>query len=208
VTHRIRSPLHRLALAIALGTAALLALPIPTPGPTSAHAAESSLQPHTLASFELPDQFGTRHAFSFPRERPLLLLVGDRRGSEDIDAWVAPLKARWSHVADIHGIADVQAVPRFLKQRVTEAIRKSRPKPLLLDFEGSVTRQLPFERKAANVFVIDPTGRVLAHVHGAYTTTTNTNDDPRLVKLARALETAPATTTTPRPTPPNPKSDR
>ncbi len=208
MTHRIRSPLHRLALAIALGTAALLAPPIPTPGPTSARAAESSPRPHTLASFELPDQFGTRHTFSFPRERPLLLLVGDRRGSEDIDAWVAPLKARWSHVADIHGIADVQAVPRFLKQRVTEAIRKNRPKPLLLDFEGTVTRQLPFERKAANVFVIDPAGRVLAHVHGAYTTTNTTNDDPRLVKLARALETAPATTTTPRLDLPNPQSDR
>lgn len=140
---------------------------------------------HQIASFQLPDQFGTNHTVRFPRTRPLLLLVGDRRGSEEIDAWIEPLKQRWKDVADIHGIADVQAVPRFLRGRVTEAIRRSRPKPLLLDFEGRVTGGLPCEKKAANVFAVGRDGRLLGHVSGPYQP--GTNADHQLAVLEQAL---------------------
>lgn len=141
--------------------------------------------PPRLESFELPDQFGKVHAFRFPRERPLLLVTGDRKGSEEIDPWIAPLKQRWSATADIHGIADVRSVPGFLEKRVTEAIRRSRPQPLMLDFDGKVTGRLPCESKAANIFVIGTDGRLKAHVYGPYRA--GTNADPRLEDLAKAL---------------------
>lgn len=142
-------------------------------------------EPVRLESFTLADQFGTHHAVTFPRERPLLLVVGDRRGSEEIDAWIPPLKERWKDLTDMHGIADVQAVPRFLRGRITEAIRKSRPKPLLLDFEGRVTSALPCEKKAANIFAISKEGRILAHVFGPFVP--GTNAQQKLDRIAQAL---------------------
>ncbi len=138
-----------------------------------------------IESFQLADQFGTQHTIRFPRTRPLLLLVGDRRGSEEIDAWINPLKQRWKDVADIQGIADVQAVPRFLRGRITDAIRKSRTQPLLLDFEGKVTGGLPCEKKAANIFAISKDGRLLAHVSGPYLPGTNASQ--KLDRIAQGL---------------------
>jgi len=133
----------------------------------------------------LPDQYGTNHAFAFPRKRPLILLVGDRRGSEEIDPWIEPLKSRWMPIADIAGIADVQGAPRFLRGRITDAIRKTRTKPLLLDFEGKVTETLALKKKTANVFVVSPEGTVLAHVAGPYPS--ETENDSRLKTLEDAL---------------------
>ena len=154
-------------------------LPIPT------IAAPPNTAPIRLESFELTDQFGHRHAVRFPTLRPMLLVIGDRRGSEEIDPWIAPLKQRWGSSADLLGIADVRAVPRFLKSRITEAIRRARPQPLLLDFEGVVTEKLPCKSKAANVFAVGTDGRILAHVHGPYLT--GSPGDPKLDVLAQAL---------------------
>lgn len=153
--------------------------------PIRAGAASPKAGPARLESFELTDQFGHRHAVRFPTARPLLLVIGDRRGSEEIDPWIAPLKQRWGATTDIHGIADVRAVPRFLKQRVTEAIRRARPRPLMLDFEGTVTGKLPCTSKSANVFAIGADGRILAHVHGPFPAADPT--DPKLDLLAKAL---------------------
>lgn len=121
---------------------------------------------HCLRSFDLADQFGTRHSVRFPRERSILLLVGDRKGAEEVDGWIEPLKARWGKIADILGVADVNGVPRFVRGRLTDSIRKSRPKPVMLDFEGVVTKVLSCRAKTANVFVVDPSGRVVARVTG------------------------------------------
>jgi len=113
-------------------------------------------------------------------------MVGDRQGSEQIDAWIEPLKQRWKDVADIQGIADVQAVPRFLRARVTATIRKNRPEPILLDFEGRVTGGLPYEKKAANIFAISKDGRLVAHISGPYQAGTNANQKLDSIALAFA----------------------
>ncbi|MGE3309601.1 MAG: hypothetical protein AB7O66_06490 [Limisphaerales bacterium] len=176
--------------------AVVLALTGTFPPPT----ASAGQPPRThvrIDSFHLTDQFGAEHRMEFPRSRPLLLLVGDRKGSEEIDPWIEPLKARWGNVCDIVGVADVDGVPRFLRGRITEAIRESRAKPLLLDFEGKVTRRLPCEKKTANVFAIDPTGLMTAHVSGPYPH--GTNRLRMLSTLERAL--APVSPQQPSPTP-------
>lgn len=163
------------------------------PWPAPSLGADPRPEPAKIDSFTLPDQFGALHSIAFPRPRPLVLLVGDRRGSEEIDGWIEPLKQRCKDIADIYGIADVQAVPRFLRGRVTEGIRKSRPKPLLLDFEGKVTGGLPCEKKAANVFAISQEGRLLARVSGPFPSGTNT--DPKLDRIVRALSSSAAVAT-------------
>jgi len=123
--------------------------------------------PVRLVSFELTDQFGTVHRQVFPRDKPLLLLVGDRKGSEEVDAWIAPLKQQCAGRADLAGIADIAGAPRFLRSRITEALRQKRPKPLMLDFEGTVTAGLHCTARTANLFVIDTNGVVRARLSGA-----------------------------------------
>ena len=170
------------ALALALALARLLTSPnILAADPLT----PSGVPTPRLTSFQLPDQYGTNHSFSFPRNRPLILLVGDRRGSEEIDPWIEPLKKRWTQTADIAGLADVQGAPRFLRGRITDAIRKSRTKPLLLDFEGKVTETLALKKKTANIFVVSPDGAVLAHVAGPYPS--QPESDSRLKALEAAL---------------------
>ncbi|MCC6234566.1 MAG: hypothetical protein IT580_18125 [Verrucomicrobiales bacterium] len=122
--------------------------------------------PPALKTFDLLDQFGTNHHVAFPRSRPLLLLVGDRQGVKEVDTWIEPLKSRWATNTDILGIADVRAVPRFLRNRVTTGIRGGRPQPVMLDFEGIVIEALGCERRVANLFVTHPDGRVVATVTG------------------------------------------
>ena len=163
---------------LALGLALLLGFTIARP--TASRGADTN----HLAAFVLQDQFGTNHTVSFPRARPLILLLGDRRGSEEVDAWIAPLKQRWDGVADLLGIADVSAAPRFLRNRIREALRKQRPHPLMLDFDGSVTDPLHCLPKTANLLVVAPDGRIVARESGP-------PDDSKFLRIGKALGTKP-----------------
>lgn len=136
-----------------------------------------------LESFSLADQFGKTHAVQFPRSRPLLLLVGDRKGSEQIDAWVPVLKEHVGARADILGLADVGGIPRFFRDRLTRAIQQKHHAPVLLDFERAVTHQLPCAKDTANVFLIDATGTLRANATG----TATTNNLAKMITAVNAL---------------------
>ncbi len=136
--------------------------------------------PAALHSFRLPDQFGTNHHHTFPRSRPLLLVVGDRKGVEEVDAWLGPLKQYWGRTTDIAGVADVRAVPRFLRDRVVTGIRKARTHPVMLDFDGTVLASMPCARRTANVFVVRPDGVLATNVTGL-------PSEAALASLAEAL---------------------
>lgn len=146
---------------------------------TAAEAAKKT----ELQTFELPDQFGDNHRYEFPRKRPLIILIGDRKGSEEVDAWIAPLKKHFASSADITGIADMRGVPRFLRDRITAAIKKNRPVPVMLDYDGIVTDRLPCVRKVANVFVVGPQGDLVGTVSGAF-------DDQRIEALQKVMRAA------------------
>jgi hypothetical protein len=132
-----------------------------------ASAAEAKPGEIHLSTFELSDQFGKLHTIAFPRPRPLLLLVADRRGVDEIDGWITCLKSRWETTADILGIADVNGVPRMFRQRMSDAIRKSRSRPVMLDFDANVTGLLPCRSRTANLFVVDRSGVVVTTIAGS-----------------------------------------
>lgn len=136
-----------------------------------------------LESFALADQFGKTHEVHFPRTRPLLLLVGDRKGSEQIDAWVPVLKEHLGTRADILGLADVGGVPKFFRDRLTRAIQQKHQAPVLLDFERTVTHQLPCTKDTANLFVVDATGNLRASASG----TATTNNLAKVIAAVNAL---------------------
>lgn len=177
VAVRFPSLARRAALLLLACVGSLLA---PIPGAAADSHTDKKVQ---LTSFELADQFGDSHRYEFPRQKPLVLLIGDRKGSEEIDGWIPPLKEHFGAKADIAGIADVRSVPRFLRDRITAAIKKSRPIPVMLDYEGTVTDHLPCERKVANVFVLGPRGELIQAVAGAV-------NQARLETLRTAIQAA------------------
>ena len=89
-----------------------------------------------LAPFELRDQYNCPHRIFFPAAGVTLLTVADRKGSEQIDGWIGPLKEHYGGRIAIEGIADMSAVPCLLRSMVREQFKKCRAYPVMLDWEG------------------------------------------------------------------------
>lgn len=116
--------------------------------------------------FELPDQFGTNHLIQFPQPQPMVLIVADRKGSEQITVWVTALKARYGGRIGVMGVADVGGVPAFLKNTIRNKFRAKYAHPILLDWSGKLPACLHCEKDVANVCLLDSAGRVLATERG------------------------------------------
>jgi hypothetical protein len=118
-------------------------------------------------SFELPDQFGANHSIHFPQPQPLVLIVADRKGSEQIAAWVTALKARYGGRLKLTGVADVGGAPGWVQGLIRKNFRKQYAYPILLDWSGNLPTALHCQKDVANVFLLNAVGRVLATERGA-----------------------------------------
>ena len=116
--------------------------------------------------FELPDQFGTNHQINFPQPQPLVLIVADRKGSEQIEAWVAALKLRYGGRLKLTGVADVGGAPGWVRGLIRKKFRTQYACPILLDWSGKLPAALKCQSDVANVFLLDAAGRVLATERG------------------------------------------
>jgi hypothetical protein len=132
----------------------------------TAPATPTNSQP-VLASFELRDQYDIARKISFPATNVTVVTVADRKGSEQIDGWIAPLKERYGGRIDIQGVADMSKVPGLLRSMVREQFKKRRTYPVMLDWDGRVARGFNYHKDEANVFVIDRDGRITGHFTGA-----------------------------------------
>jgi hypothetical protein len=120
-----------------------------------------------LASFELRDQYDNPHTISFPATNVTLMTVADRKGSEQINGWIAPVKERYGERIAIEGIADVSTVPRLLRSMVQKQFKKDRAYPVMLDWDGPVAHSFNYQKDEANFFVIDRQGRITGCFSGA-----------------------------------------
>jgi hypothetical protein len=119
-----------------------------------------------VAAFELRDQYDTLHRISFPAATVTVLMVADRKGSEQIGGWVAPLKERYAERIAIEGLADLSQVPGLLRPMVKNKFGKRHTHPVMLDWEGRVARGFRYQTDKANLFVIDREGRVAGQFAG------------------------------------------
>lgn len=120
-----------------------------------------------LAPFALRDQYDISHKISFPATNVTVMTVADKKGSEQIDGWIAPLQERYGARIAIEGIADVSKVPRLLRSMVREQFKKRCAYPVMLDWDGPASRGFNCHKDEANVFVIDRDGRITGHFTGA-----------------------------------------
>lgn len=118
------------------------------------------------AEFTLKDQFLKIHEFKFPREKPTLLTVADKRGSDDIVGWAHPLAEKFGDKIFVDGLADVSSVPGPLKGMVLSRFKKAIQYPVMLDWEGDASRSFNYTKGNANVYLLSKDGRVLQHLAG------------------------------------------
>jgi hypothetical protein len=118
------------------------------------------------ATIALRDQFDAAQRISFPTTNVFLFTIADEKGSEQIAAWVAPVKERFHERVEICGIADVSAVPRPLRGLVRKQFRQAQAHPVMLDWTGDTVKAFGCASDQVNVFVVEGEGRILSRVVG------------------------------------------
>lgn len=124
---------------------------------------------HAPACIELKDQFDSPQRLSFPTTNFTVLTIADHKGSEQIAGWVRPIKARYGAQVAIHGIADVAAVPGWLRSPVRRKFRQRQSYPVMLDWSGDTVKAFATAQDCVNVFVLDERGRILKRLRRSET---------------------------------------
>jgi len=121
-----------------------------------------------LTRFTLSDQFSTNHAHSFPRERPMVVLLADREASKIIKPWIEALIPVCEGRFDLVGVADVRGAPKLFHGRIRSGMRDLFHHPVLLDWRGDVCDRLTVRKNVPSVILLQPDGIVSKRVDGPY----------------------------------------
>ena len=134
---------------------------------TAAPKAEPSVTPtNAPSSIELHDQFDAPQTLVFPTKKLTLLTIADKKGSEQIADWVAPLKQRFGRQIEIRGLADVSAVPRPLRGLVRKKFQKVQPFPVMMDWTGEVVNAFTYVPDKVNILLLSERGQILKRSSG------------------------------------------
>lgn len=113
------------------------------------------------SEFSLKDQFGAVYDYKFPREKVSILAFGDKDGAEQLESWIKPLVEKYDTKLDIQGIAELSAVPSLARGIVRSMIKKKSKFPVMLDWKGDVSKSYKYEKKKANIILIDKDGAII-----------------------------------------------
>jgi len=121
------------------------------------------------AFVELQDQFGKRQKLAFPNQEVTLLAIADKKGSAELNAWIAALKPRYAGRIDIRGLADMGGVPGFLQGHIARKFQAKLKYPVMMDWSGKVCDRFGYRHGVANILVIDADGAIRERIWGAAT---------------------------------------
>lgn len=114
--------------------------------------------------FKIDDQYDHPVQLSAYRGKPLLIVAGDRQGSEYMNAWEHGAKAAvtGSRLTVIE-IAILNGVPGFMHAYVKHRFQGKNSKgransPVVLDWDGLIPRSYGFRDDLTNVYLIDSQG--------------------------------------------------
>ncbi|MBF2054051.1 MAG: hypothetical protein IGS03_11395 [Candidatus Sericytochromatia bacterium] len=116
--------------------------------------------------FSLETLDGSQQRFAFPSDRPLILAFADQKGAEQMEAWITPLYKRYTEQVAIHGIAELGGVPGFARGMVRGIIAGLVDQPIMLDWNGAVSKKFGVQKNVTNIFVLDASGQILAVQRG------------------------------------------
>ncbi len=118
--------------------------------------------------FTLKDQFGNSLTYKFPKEKISILAFADKDGSEQLEGWIRPLYEKYQEKVDILGVAELSAVPSIAKGIVRSMIKKKSAQAVGLDWDGAVSKSYKYEKKKANLVIIDKQGNIVKKENGAF----------------------------------------
>jgi hypothetical protein len=121
------------------------------------------------ACIELHDQYDSPQKLTFPTTNITILTISDRKGSEQMDAWIAVLKPRCAGRISLRGIAAVGGAPAFIHAKIRKKFQETRQYPVMMDWTGEVCAQLSYQKDLANILVLDRNGRIQARFTGVAT---------------------------------------
>lgn len=123
----------------------------------------------SASEFELKDQYNRSYNVRFPRDKVLILVFGDRKGSSQIESWVRPLYERYTDSVDIYGVAELSAVPSLMQGVVRQIFKSQIRFSVMLDWSGKVSKSYSYQPGKANVILINKKGEILFRQTGAAT---------------------------------------
>jgi len=118
-------------------------------------------------AFTLKDQHGRLRVYGFPQKTASVVFFADYTGSEQLEDWIRPLYDRYQQTIGIYGVADLSAVPGFMRGVVSLAFQAQVQYPVRLDWHGTVSRSYQAQSGQANLYVIDTQGRIVLQLVGA-----------------------------------------
>ncbi len=128
-------------------------------GIPTARASEALVGQQSQA-FTLSDQYKKDVTVRFPSAKPVVLMLGDKGGSEQIEPWVRTLFDRYGAAIDIQGIAILRGVPPPIRPIIRSQLRSRAPKSVLLDWGGNVADMFKCKSDVCNVIIIDKQGQI------------------------------------------------
>lgn len=117
--------------------------------------------------FVLQNQYQQTHHYRFPRDKISFLVLADYHGSEQLEGWIRPLYQRYEKRIEIDGVAIVDIVPAGLRGMVRGFFKKRLTYPVMLDWQGVVSRSYAYQPRVANLFLIDRQGNIRFKMLGA-----------------------------------------
>ena len=117
--------------------------------------------------FALKDQHDKTRVYRFPQETISVVFFADYTGSGQLEDWIRPLYDRYQQSIGIYGVADLSAVPGFMRGLVARAFRTQLQYPVMFDWHGTVSRSYEAQSGQANLYLIDTQGRVVLQLVGA-----------------------------------------
>lgn len=124
-----------------------------------------------LIDYEIQDQFGFVHRSADVAGTVVVLIGGDRGGSQFTGDWGKAIQEalgdhpRYGQITHL-AHADLRGVPFFLKKMIREKFPQDPDRWVLMDWKGVIAKAYDFTAKSANVLVFAPDGTLAHHAAG------------------------------------------
>jgi hypothetical protein len=116
--------------------------------------------------FSIADQYDHPVKLSTFRGTPVLLVDGDRKGSDYMKPWIRGVKDAVNTAGvKVIEVASLNTVPTFMHSFVKGRFQGKDPKgnlfaPVVLDWDGRIAKTYGFKADLTNVYLIDAGGRL------------------------------------------------